>query len=448
MNTTKLPCRITDKWQLISLMEGYCKPKEKWKIGFEYEKFAYNQCNQLPLTYYGTPGIVDLFQGLQQFGWLPLWDNGIITRLQKGLSFISIEPGGQLELSSTPHNNLHQLTNELLTYINELNLISTNKNVSFLSLGFHPTCRLDEIPRMPNPNNRSNIICDYIHESGASNIDVVFRACSTQVSLDFSDEADMVKKYRVSLAIQPILTALFSNSPFRNGKHDGYLSCRNSVWNEINLRREIISSIVFEKDFGFEKYIDHVTALPLFFIYRDGKYIDTKGQTFQDFLKNSLFACSEESPTMEDWENHIGTIWPDVRLKNVLEIRGVDSGPASHVCALSAFCVGAMYNQNALDTIWDIVKKWDSETRKRLRKEVSYNALNTLVENNISVRDIAKEILDIVTSSLNSRREFNHNGNNEAYLLEPLREMIVSGKTLAHTHLEKDVTNLSNFAPF
>ncbi len=424
---------INNKVQLVANMESYTKPKENWKIGVEYEKFAYSRSSKKPLAY---EEIINIFSELQKLGWTTIQENGLITKLYNGISNISLEPGGQLELSSTPHENLHQVYNELFVYTEQLKNIGDVIGVSYLTLGFHPEWMLHEIPKMPNPNNRYDIISSYMKKISKYGIDMMFRTCSAQVSIDYSNEADMVKKYRVSLALQPILTAIFSNSPFIDGKPTDRLSARSFSWANANPKRTGMFPVVFQEEFGFEKYVDHTLDLPLYFIYRDGKYIDAKGQPFKDFLAGRLQILPGKLPTLQDWENHISTLWPEVRLKKVLEMRGADSGPISRICALSALLVGILYDQSALDFSWDLVRGWDAETRNRLRHEVIHKGLDTMISKKVTVKDVAKEIVDIAKRGLTARAKIHDFDADESIFLDDIYEIVISGKTPANVLLE------------
>jgi glutamate--cysteine ligase len=439
---------INNKNQLVAYMEACAKPKRDWKIGLEYEIFAYDAASKKPLDYEGTLGIKNLFTELQKQGWTAQHESGFITKLYNGFSNISLEPGGQLELSSTPHENMHQVYNELSAYTEQLTSIGDALGISYLTLGFHPEWNLHEIPKMPNPNNRYNIIAHYLGQVGKHGIDMMYRTCSAQASLDYGSESDMVKKYRVSLALQPILTALVSNSPFIDGSPSNYLSARSHAWSNANPRRTGMFPVIFEEGFSFERYVDYALDLPLYLIFRDGKYIDAHGQPFRKFLEGSLTVLPGQLPTLNDWQNHIGTLWPEVRLKNVLEIRGADSGPVSRVCALTAITTGLLYEQSSLDAAWDIVKTWDSRTRNCLYREVIHEGFKTVINKNITAKDIAKEILDIASAGLKTRNQ------NEAFYLDSAYEILESGQTPANVLIQnyygkwQNSINIEELNPF
>lgn len=445
INNTQL---INHKNQLIASMEAHTKPKTDWKIGLEYEIFAYNTSSKKPLDYKGKLGITNIFTELQKQDWSIQYENEFIIKLYKGLSNISLEPGGQLELSSTPHQNLHQIQDELNAYTKQLINIGDELGISYLTLGFHPEWNLDEIPKMPNPNNRYNIIAHYLSQISRHGIDMMYRTCSAQTSLDYGSESDMVKKYRISLALQPILTALFSNSPFIEGTPSNYLSARSYAWSKANPKRTGMFPLVFEEGFSFEKYVDYALDLPLFFIFRNGKFIDAHGQPFRKFLEGSLSVLPGQLPTINDWQNHIGTLWPEVRLKNVLEIRGADSGPVSRICALTAITTGLLYEQSSLDAAWDIVKTWDKETRNFLYHEVIHKGFKTVIAKNITAQDIAKEILDIARAGLRTRNQ------NEELYLDCAYEIVETGQTPADILLQsyydkwQNSININEIKPF
>lgn len=451
MSIINQPTKLTNKREIIELMESNGKPEKNWKIGIEYEKFAYTVSNQMPLEYYGAPGIETLFKNLCHLNWEPIYENSIITKLKKDQSYIFLEPGGQIELASTPQRSLHDLKEELISYTEDLVKVGSELGISYLTLGYHPNCNVNQIPRIPNPNNRFRVIEEFFLNNMGPKEQLMFTTCASQVSLDYSTEKDMVSKYRLSMAIQPLLMTIFSNSPYNNGKQSGYFSYRNHIWNTSNLKRNQLSSIVFDQDFNFEKYVDYLLDTPLLFIYHEGEFLKVYGETFNNFLKGELKLFPGKRPTIKDWEYHIGTIWPDVRLKNVLEIRGVDSGSISNICALSALCVGILYDQLALESCWDIFKTWDANTRSRILHEIPYLSFDTKVNSSTLMADIAKEILNIAHTSLTSRSILNTQKMDESYLLNELWEMVISKQSPSHILLNKKFhypIDLSMLIPF
>lgn len=435
---------VYNKDQLVASFEAHTKPKNNWKIGLEYEIFPYEISTKMPLNNQkNSNGIEKLFIALKNYGWETKYDDDVIISLLKGSSNITLEPGGQLELSSTPHMTLHEVYRELQEYTTQLTLIGNKLGISFITLGYHPEWMLKDIPKLPNRNNRYNIISRYFNKFGRYGTDMMYRTCSAQTSLDYGAESDMVKKYRVILALQPVLTAIFSNSPFVNGKPSSHLSARSYAWSKANPERTGVFPVVFEEGFGFERYVDFALDMPLYLIYRNGKYIDANGQPFRDFLNASLSILPGELPTLNDWMNHIGTIWPEVRLKNVLEIRGIDSGPITRVCATAALATGLLYNESSLEAAWDIIKNWNHQTRNQLYVDVIDNGLNSII-NNIPTREIAKEILDIAYIGLKARNFTGNFGQTETSYLDCAYEIVESGKSPANILLSNYYTQWNN----
>lgn len=329
------------------------------------------------------------------------------------------------------------MKNELTYYTKQLCDIGKELGISYITLGFHPEWKLDEIPKMPNPNNRYNIISNHFDKISKYGTDMMRRTCSSQASIDYSSESDMIKKFKVSLSLQPILTALFSNSPFVDGSPSGLLSSRSYAWANASPGRTGILPLIFEDNFSFEKFVDYTLDLPLFVVFRDGKYLNANGEPFHQFMNGNLNILPNQLPHISDWFNHICTLWSEVRLKNILEIRGSDSGSTSSVCALTAIIVGLMYEQSSLDSAWEIVKNWDMTIRNKLYHDAIYEGLDSKIDNKITAKDIAKEILDIAYSGLKIRNENNSQEQDESHYLDFAYELIQSGQTHAQQLLHK-----------
>ncbi len=422
---------ITGREPLIAWLEAGCKPRQAWRIGTEHEKFPFLTDTLAPVPYEGPHSIRALLEGLRErYGWQPIMEGEALIGLkdEKGGSSITLEPGGQFELSGAALENLHQTCEEVHDHLAQVRAVGDRLGIGFLGIGFSPLWSLDETPVMPK--GRYRIMRAYMARTGRLGRDMMFRSATVQVNLDFSSEADMVKKFRVSLALQPVATALFANSPFTEGRPNGYLSWRSAIWLDTDPDRTGMLPFVFEDGFGFERYVDYALDVPMYFVYRDGRYIDAAGQSFRDFLRGELPALPGELPTLKDWEDHLSTIFPEVRLKRFLEMRGADSGPWRTLCALPALWTGLLYDDTALDAAWDIVKGWTAEDRQKLRMNVPKQALKARVAGR-SVREIAREVLAIARDSLKRRNHVGCKGQDESRFLDVLDEIVESGRTHA-----------------
>ena len=411
------------------------KPKDRWRIGTEHEKFVYCTDDYHAPSYDEPGGIRDLLMALTEFGWEPVLENGKVIAMSGADGTVSLEPAGQLELSGAPLENLHQTCAETGRHLKQVKAIGAKTGKGFLGLGLWPDKTRAELPIMPK--GRYEIMLRHMPRVGSMGLDMMLRTCTIQVNLDYSSEADMAHKFRTSLALQPLATALFANSPFLEGKPNGFLSYRSHIWSDTDPHRTGMLPFVFDKNFGYERYVDYMLNVPMYFVYRDGKYIDASGLDFKDFLKGQLSVLPGEKPTVADWEDHMSTAFPEVRLKSFLEMRGADGGPWNRICALPAFWVGLLYDQNALDAAWGEVKHWSIEEREALRNAVPAQALSAKIPGGGTLRDLAGRILDISSAGLAARNKLNSSGDNETGYLDPLREIVASGKTVAEQMLDK-----------
>ncbi len=409
------------------LSEG-SKPKSEWRIGTEHEKFVYDLRTHKPIAYEGKPGIRALLEGMQRFGWEPLTEGGNIIGLSQNLASLSLEPGGQFELSGAPLKTVHETCAEVNTHQEQVREVANEIGAGVIGLGFAPTWAMDETHQMPK--GRYAIMRRYMPKVGGYGHEMMFRTCTVQVNLDFSSEADMIKKFRVGLALQPVATALFANSPFREGKPNGFLSYRSQVWTDVDNDRAGMLPWVFEDGMSFERYVDYALDVPMYFVYRDGIYHDLSGKSFRDFLARRIPEVQHIEPSMSDWADHLTTIFPEVRLKKFLEMRGADGGSWRRICGLPALWVGIYYDQVALDAAWDLVKDWTAEEREVMRAAVPKLAFQTPFRNT-TVGALAKQMLDISSAGLRRRAEEDTAGTTEDGFLNPLRELVDRGYTRA-----------------
>lgn len=421
--------------QLAEPMAAGEKPADRWRIGTEHEKLVYCVNDHHAPSYDEDGGIRDLLLALREFGWEPVEEGGNVIAMSGEDGAVSLEPAGQLELSGAPLENLHQTCAETGRHLKQVKEIGARTGKGFLGLGMWPDKRRDELPVMPK--GRYDIMLRHMPRVGNLGLDMMLRTCTIQVNLDYSSEADMAKKFRTSLALQPLATALFANSPFTEGKPNGFLSYRSHIWSDTDPHRTGMLPFVFEEGFGYERYVEYMLDVPMYFVFRDGKYIDAAGQSFRDFLDGKLPALPGERPRIGDWQDHLSTAFPEVRLKSFLEMRGADGGPWNRICALPALWVGLLYDQSALDAAWDLVKGWDMEGREALRSAVPKLALDAPLPGGGTLKDIAGEVLAIARSGLVARGRLNTAGDNETGYLSPLDEIVASGKVPAQRLLEK-----------
>ncbi|MDT8408021.1 MAG: glutamate--cysteine ligase [Wenzhouxiangellaceae bacterium] len=419
---------------LVEYLASGCRPPALWKIGTEHEKFGFTLDGFQPVAYEGANGIGELLKGMsERFGWQPETEHGNIIALKREGCSITLEPGGQFELSGDILDNLHQTCDEVHSHLAEVRAIAEPMGLGFLGLGFHPTARREQIPWMPK--DRYRIMRNYMPRVGSLGLDMMTRTCTVQVNLDFSSEADMVDKFRASLALQPIATALFANSPFVEGRPSGYLSYRSHIWTDTDPDRTGQLPFVFEQGFGFERYAQWMLDVPMYFVRRGDRYVDASGQSFRDFMIGKLPALPGELPTLADWEDHLTTAFPEVRLKKFLEMRGADGGPWKGLCALPAFWVGLLYDQRALAACLDITRGWSLAELEKLREDVSRQALKASIQGR-PVLDIARELVQLSQQGLANRCRLNAAGDDESGFLEPLAAIVESGRTPAETLLE------------
>lgn len=427
---------IESKTQLIESLSKGCKPRDEWRIGTEHEKFPFLTDTLGPVPYDGPRSIRALLEGLaRRFGWTPVLENGNIIALSdpRGLGNVSLEPGGQFELSGAPLKTIHDTCEEVNEHLQQVREVGDALGIGFLGLGASPVWTRAETPVMPK--GRYAIMAPYMDKVGKYGRDMMFRTCTVQVNLDFGSEADMVRKMRVSLALQPIATALFANSPFLEGKPNGFLSFRSEVWRDTDNARAGMLPFVFEDGMGFERYVDYALDVPMYFVMRDGKFLNTAGESFRDFLAGKLPQLPGEKPVLKDWNDHITTIFPEVRLKKYLEMRGCDSGPWRRLCAMPALFTGLLYDAAALDTAWELVKDWTSAERQALRDEVPRLGLAAMIRGR-TVRDVAREVLTISRHGLEARGARGCKGRTEASFLDVLDEVVSTGKTAAENLLD------------
>ena len=423
---------IESRDDLVRHLSQGCRPRENWRIGTEHEKFVYDLKTRKPLAYATAPGIRQLLTGMQRFGWQPVLEGANIIGLTQNGASLSLEPGGQFELSGAALKTVHETCAEVAQHQEQVREVAGEIGAGVLGFGFAPSWSLAETHMMPK--GRYEIMRRYMPRVGGYGLDMMLRTCTVQVNLDFESEADMVKKFRVGLALQPITTALFANSPFREGRPSGFLSYRAQVWTDVDNARAGMLPWVFEPGMSFERYVDYALDVPMYFVYRDGKYIDVAGKSFRDFLARKIPEVAHLTPMMSDWADHLTTIFPEVRLKSFLEMRGTDGGAWRRICGMPALWVGIYYDSEALDAAWDMVKDWTAEERQALRDMVPKQAFNAPFRDT-NVRELVRRMLEISAAGLRRRAALDGGGMSEEGFLNPLRELVDRGYTRAEEML-------------
>ena len=422
---------ITHQDQLAQYLADGCKPRETWKIGTEHEKFGYCKDTLNPLPYDGPRSILAMLEGLRdRFNWSEVREAGNLIGLERDGANISLEPGGQFELSGAPLDSIHQTCDEVNEHLREVQEVADGIGARFIGLGAAPEWTHEQMPVMPK--GRYKLMTDYMDKVGTHGKQMMYRTCTVQVNLDFADEADMVQKFRVALALQPVATALFANSPFFEGKPNGHKSWRSRIWRDLDASRTGMLPFVFEDGMGFERYVQYALDVPMYFVYRDGEYIDALGQSFRDFMQGKLPALPGDTPTLSDWADHLTTIFPEARIKQYMEMRGADGGPWRRLCALPAFWVGLMYDQNSLDAAWDLAKNLDAETREGLRVAASVDGLQGEA-GGVKLHDLAREAVKIAEAGLKARARTGNAGlvPDETHFLNAVQESVEEGRSPA-----------------
>ena len=417
--------------QLAQYLADGCKPKSDWRIGTEHEKFGYDKAGLNPLPYNGFCGIKAMLEGLREgFGWKPVEEDGNIIGLTKGGANVSLEPGGQLELSGAPLETIHETCDEVNSHLKEVKHIADKIGAGFIGLGAAPIWTHEQMPLMPK--GRYKLMDRYMGNVGTHGTQMMRRTCTVQVNLDFGSEADMVQKFRVALALQPVATALFANSPFFDGRENNHKSWRSRIWRNLDDARTGMLPFVFEDGMGFERYAQYALDVPMYFVYRDGKYIDALCMSFRDFMKGELPALPGEIPSESDWADHLTTCFPEVRIKKFMEMRGADGGPWRRLCALPAFWVGLLYDQTSLDAAWDVCKAWNVETREAFRVAASTDGMTAEVDGK-RMMDLARECIGISKAGLLARCKQGNGGlvPDETHFLNALEEVVETGSSPA-----------------
>ncbi|MGQ3674001.1 glutamate--cysteine ligase [Xanthobacter sp. TB0139] len=427
---------LNSRDELVAWMEKGVKPESDFRIGTEHEKIPFTLSGHEPVPYEGEKGIRRLLEGMQLLlGWEPIMEGETIIGLADvtGGGAISLEPGGQFELSGAPLASVHETSVELNAHLAQVREVAGPLGIGFLAMGMSPKWSRAETPVMPK--GRYRIMANYMPKVGTLGLDMMFRTCTVQVNLDFASEADMVQKMRVGLALQPIATALFANSPFTEGKPNGFLSFRSEIWKDTDAARTGMLPFAFEDGFGFERYVDYALEVPMYFVKRGDQYLDVTGSSFRDLLEGKHPALPGQRATLSDWVNHLSTIFPEVRLKRFLEMRGADTGPWAELCALPALWTGLLYDRQSLDAAWELVKEWGDEERQQMRDNVPRLGFSASIAGR-KVREVAADVLKLAREGLSRRAKLDALGRDEGHFLAPLEQAVVNGRSPAELLLE------------
>ncbi len=422
--------------QLAGFLESGCKARDDWRIGTEHEKFGYRADDLTPLPYDGACSVLAVLEGLRDgFGWRPVEESGNLIGLERDGANISLEPGGQLELSGAQLTTIHETCDEANRHLDEVRTVAGRIGAGFIGLGASPDWLHDQMPMMPK--GRYRLMTDYMDRVGKLGKQMMYRTCTIQVNLDFESERDMVRKLRTALSLQPVATALFACSPVFEGKETGHASWRARVWRDLDADRTGLLPFVFEDGFGFERWVEYALDVPMYFVYRDGVYVDALGQSFRDFMAGRLPALPGELPTLSDWADHLTTLFPEARIKRFIEMRGADGGPWRRICALPAFWVGLMYDDAALDAAEDLCRGWDAETREALRVASSVDGIRGKV-GELRLLDLAREAVAISEAGLKARARPGAGGlvPDESHFLNDLQVVVETGRSMADELLE------------
>ena len=426
------PAPIESRQELIDYLASGCKPPADWRIGTEHEKFGFRHHDLRPLDYDGPGGVRAMLEGLAGLGWSVVEEAGQPIALHRGQCSITLEPGGQLELSGAPLETIHQTCSEVNEHLAQVKAVADPLGVGFLGMGFHPKWPREAFPWMPKA--RYGIMRRYMPTVGDMGLDMMVRTCTVQVNLDFESEQDMVEKFRIGLALQPLATALFANSPFTEGRPNGYLSYRSHAWTRTDPDRAGMLPFVFESGMGFERWVDHVLDVPMYFVRRDGHYIDAAGHSFRRFLAGELAVLPGEKPTLEDFQDHLTTVFTEVRLKTFLEMRGADGGPWRRLCALPAFWVGLLYDRQSQAAALDLIADWRVDELAQVRRDVPREGFAARCGDR-TLREIAETVLEIARTGLHRRARTNASGDDETGFLNPLYEIVERNETPAERKL-------------
>ena len=416
------------KIDLIKWFEAGCKPKNLFRIGTEHEKFVYKLNSLKPVSYNEPSGIKNILKSLVRFGWVEVSESGNIIALRKDNQSITLEPGGQLELSGAPLENIHQTCSEVNEHLKQVKIIGNELNIGFLGVGARLEGKLSSDLWMPKP--RYKIMKDYMPLVGNLGLEMMADTCTVQANLDYSSEQDMRRKLKTSFILQPIVTALFASSPIEKMKPSKYITRRAAIWFDVDKDRCGTPKFIFDENLSFESWVDYALKVPMYFIKRNGQYINCAGASFEKFMLGKLEQLSNEKPTILDWEDHLSTIFTEIRLKQYIEFRGADAGPWKSLCALPALWVGLLYDSESLNEAESLAKSWSFDMYKKAYEEVPVKGLDLII-NKRSINDHAKDLIAISKRGLKKRNFLDGTGNDESGYLNQLEEITHTGNSQA-----------------
>jgi glutamate--cysteine ligase len=408
------------------------KPRERWRVGTEYEKVGIDRSTGKAISYSGPRGVESILKKLiDRFGWEPEEQDGHIIALSRDNAQITLEPGGQIELSGEPCDSIHCTYAEFTQHIRELLEVSDPLDVVFLGLGMQPVSRLEEIEWVPK--KRYRIMAPYMLKVGRLGQRMMKQTATVQANIDYRDEKDAMAKFRTGMGLTPIFISMFANSPICDGQLNGYRSYREHIWTDTDKSRSGMLKFAFSPDVSFAHYVEYALDVPMYFIVRNKNYIDMTGTTFRQFL---AYGWNGQRATLEDWHDHLTTLFPETRIKRYIEVRSADSQPPELMPALSAVIKGAFYESDCLNAAWDLVKDWTWDERMQVYLDSHRDALAARIRR-YSLLDLSKELLQIALEGLRRQKMFNALGEDETIYLEPLDKLLALGKCPADLLIEK-----------
>jgi glutamate--cysteine ligase len=430
--TAELEAPIEAVDQLVEFLRRSEKPPERWRVGTEHEKVGLWVPELRPVPYEGERGIAALLDAVAESdGWTRLREGEHLVALRKDGASVTLEPGGQLELSGAPLRTIHETCSEFQTHLAMMKRVCEPLGIVWLGLGMHPIHGVPEIPSMPK--SRYRIMRSYLPARGSLSLEMMYATATVQANYDFSDEADMVAKMRTALAVSPIVSAIFANSSLSEGKANGFVSRRLHIWQHTDPERTGLLPFVFEPDMGYRRYIEWALDVPMFFFVREGSYHPAGGMTFRRFLREGW---GEQRATFADFDRHLTTLFPEVRLKHVIEVRGADAVPPGLTCSLPALWKGILYDADALEAAWRLVGDATQEEREAARSEVSRRGLAAHYAGR-PMLELAGELARTASEGL---RRIGHAGRrdpDESSFLDPVFEQLATGASPGQIVLER-----------
>jgi glutamate--cysteine ligase len=431
-SVTNLDAPVASVEELVDFLRRWEKPRDRWRVGTEHEKIGLYEADHAPVPYETERGIGTLLERIAEVdGWGRITEGPNVIALEKDGASITLEPGGQFELSGAPLRTIHETCDEFHRHLDLMKRVSEPLGIVWLGLGMHPIHGVDRIPRMPK--ERYAIMQSYLPKRGALALDMMFTTATVQANYDFADEADMVAKMRAAMGLTPIVSAMFANSSLSGGKANGFVSRRLHVWQQVDPDRCGLLPLVFEPDFGYRRYVEWALDVPMFFVVRDGEHRPAKGMRFRTFLREG---GAGTRATLSDFDRHLTTLFPDVRLKHIIEVRGADAVPPGLTCSLPALWKGLLYDDEALAAAWHLVRHSSQEEREVAREDAARRGLGASFAGR-SMLDLARELTAIAREGLRRIRHAGRRDPDETPFLDPILDQLESGASPGQVVLDR-----------